>query len=206
MSPGLRFALTLGLLVLGLWFYDSTRPVRQPPGILAPDAPRVQPVGEAMTLVEHGTYRLQPLARFDATARVLSIERYSRDRAGALAPFDIVLGWGPLSDSVTLNAVDIAQTERRVLYQSYDPKLPDAQMASYLLNLHVIPADATLQAKLAELRRGILVRVEGLLVEATADKDWRWKGEPREIPPSTPGTLLWLQTLEVVQAQPPQPK
>ena len=112
-----------------------------------------------------------------------------------------MLGWGPLSDSLTLKLIDVAQTERRVLYQSYDPKLPDAQLPTFLANVHVIPADPAIGSKLAELRRGTLVQVEGLLVEA-AGADGRWKGEPRAIAPQMPGSLLWLQTLQAVEAKP----
>lgn len=196
MSRGLRFALSLALIVLALWLYETVSPVRQPPGILAPDAPRVEQPREAATPITHGDYRLQPLARLQAQARILSIERY-RDRAAQVAPYDLVLGWGPLSDSTTLKVVDIAQTERRVLFQSFDPKLPDAEVPSYLVNVHVIAADEAIQGKLGELRRGNIVRVEGLLVEATAHEQWRWKGEPRTQAPRMPGTLLWLQSLEV---------
>jgi hypothetical protein len=195
MSRGLRFALSLALIVLALWFYDTVRPVRQPPGILVPDAPRIEQTGESEAPIAHGAYRLQPLARFRAQARILSIERY-RDRAAQVAPYDLVLGWGRLSDSTTLNVVDIAQTERRVLFQSYDPKLPDAEVPSYLLNVHVIAADEAIQAKLSELRRGNIVRVEGVLVEAIGSEDWRWKGEPRAQAPQMPGTVLLLQSLE----------
>ena len=44
MTRGVRMALSIGLIVLGLWLYETLRPVPQPPGVLAPDAPRIEAV------------------------------------------------------------------------------------------------------------------------------------------------------------------
>ena len=192
-----RHILTIGLLLLGLWLYETMRPVPQPPGVLAPDAPRIEPVTGKAQIFERNAHVLTALARFDAHARVLSLDRYAGDRAAKVAPLDIALGWGPLSDSVTLKVVDVAQTKRGVLFKSYDPKLPDEQAASFLLNVHVIAADAELAKKLEDLRAGNVVRMQGWLVEAVAGDGWRWRGEERKETPAMPATLLWLTQLEV---------
>src|SRR5690554_2998956 len=128
MTRGVRSLLTLALLVLGVWFYEAMRPVPQPPGVLAPDAPSVKPVEGKPPVFERNEHVLTALARFSAQARVLSLDRYG-DRAAKVAPLDIAVGWGPLSDSATLKIVDVAQTERGVLHRSYDPKMSDEVMA-----------------------------------------------------------------------------
>ena len=197
MSPMLRNTLTFGLILLALWFYDTIRPVPQPPGVLAPEAPKIEPVSGKAQVFERNAHVLTALARFQAHARVLSLDRYASDRAAKVAPLDIALGWGPLSDSAVLKIVDVAQTERGVLFKSYDPKLPDEQAAGYLLNVHVIAADAELTKRLGELRNGNVVRLEGWLVEAVAGDGWRWRGTERKESPAMPATLLWLTKLEV---------
>lgn len=196
MTRGVRMALSLGLILLGLWLYDTLRPVPQPPGILAPDAPHVETVAGKPPTFERNGHVLTALARFSAQARVLSVERYG-DRAARVAPYDIAIGWGPMSDSTTLKLVDVAQTERKVVYQSFDPKLPDDLVGGYLVNLHVIPADPELHKRLGELRSGNLVQLEGWLVEAVAADSWRWRGKARDEAPAMPGTLLWLEKMEV---------
>jgi hypothetical protein len=196
MSNGVRNILTLVLLVLGLWFYETMRPVPQPPGILASDPPHVEPVEGKPQVFERNEHILTALARFSVKARVLSVDRYG-DRAAKVAPLDIALGWGPLSDSATLKIVDVAQTERKVLFRSYDPKLPDEQMGDFLLNLHVIAADADMRKRLGELRSGNVITLEGWLVEAVSGDGWRWRGDRRPRSPAMPGTLLWVQKLEV---------
>ena len=117
----------------------------------------------------------------------------------------MVLGWGPLSDSVTLKMIDLAQTDRRVLFKSYDPKLPDEEIESFTLNVHVIPADPGVEKQLGDIRAGHVVEVEGWLVEAVAEDGWRWRGEPRERAPAAPGNLLWLQRLTVREPAAPTP-
>ena len=196
LTPLLRHILTIGLLLLGIWFYNEMRPVPQPPGVLAPDAPRVEPVTGKPQIFERNAHVLTALARFETHARVLSVDRYG-DRAAKVAPLDIALGWGPLSDSVTLKIVDVAQTKRGVVFKSYDPKLSDEQAATFLLNLHVLAADAALEKKLEEVRRGNIVRMQGWLVEAVAGDGWRWRGEERREAPAMPGALLWITQLEV---------
>lgn len=195
MSNAWRSGLTLALLVLGVMFYDAMRPVRQPPGILAPEAPKIEPVSGTPQTFEWNDHVLTALARFSAHARVLSLDRYG-DRAAKVAPLDIALGWGPLSDSATLKIVDVAQTERGVLFRSYDPKMSDEEVGSFLVNLHVIAADPDIQKRLGELRSGNVVKLEGWLVEAVSGDGWRWRGTAREQPPAMPGTLLWLQKME----------
>ncbi|MGH8665961.1 MAG: hypothetical protein ACREUX_17005 [Burkholderiales bacterium] len=196
MTRTVRTVLSFGLIVLALWFYNTVRPVPQPPGILAPDAPQIEAVAGEPEVFERNEHVLTALARFSGHARVLSVDRYG-DRASKVAPLDVALGWGPMSDSATLKVVDVAQTERGVVFQSFDPKLPDEQVAAYVLNLHVVAADGELRKRLGELRAGNVVRIEGWLVEAVAGDGWRWRGTARDGAPTMPATLLWLEKLEV---------
>lgn len=205
MKPMTRSLLTVGLVILGVIFYEMTRPIGQPAGVLAPDPPRVVVAGDRAPTFERDGYVLSSLARFEAQARVVSVERYGRDPQAKLSPRDFVLGWGPLSDTTTFKGVDVAQTERTVVFESYDPKLPKETVASFLVNVHVVAADAKLDEKIREVRRGSIVRVSGWLVEAKGSDGWRWKGEPRSMPPQMPGSVLWVESLETVEVTPPAP-
>lgn len=206
MKPITRQAILIGMIVAAIWFYDSVRPVAQPPGILAPDPPLVRALtAEPRTLVRN-EHVFTPLAAFEARARVLSVERYGRDRESGAALLDVALGWGRMSDSVTLKNVDVAQAERRVLSKSYDPALPDAEVEASILNLHLVTIDPEVEKTIRQLRAGNIVRLAGLLVEAAGGDGWRWKGEPRARPASFPGTLLWVERIEIEPpAQPPSP-
>ena len=202
MKPVTRQVILIGLLVLGVWFYEAMRPVPQPPGILVSDPPRISELTQAPRTFVHNEHVFTTLAGFDARGRILSIERYGRDRESKAALLDVALGWGRMSDSVTLKNVDIAQTERRVLSKSYDPALPDAEIEASILNLHLATADPAVEKTLRQLRAGNVVRLEGYLVEAGASDGWRWKGQTQNRVLALPATLLWVERVEVEQTQP----
>ena len=203
MKPGTRQIILIGLLVLGVWFYETMRPVPQPPGVLAPDPPRISEITQQARTFVRNDYVFTALAELDARARILSVERYGRDRESQAALLDVTLGWGRMSDSKTLKNVDVAQTERRVLSKSYDPALPDAEVEASILNLHLVTADPEVEKSLRQLRAGNIVRLEGYLVEAVAGDGWRWKGQAQQKRvPALPGTLLWVERIEVEQSQP----
>jgi hypothetical protein len=194
-----RQLLSLLLVILGVIFFEKMRPVGQPPGILAPDPPSVQMVVDKPPLFERDNYVIEGLAQFKAKARVLSLERYGGDPHARIAPLDVALGWDKLSDSTTFKVVDVAQTERQIVFESYDPALPNELVATMVVNLHVIGADGEVDSQLRNLRRGNIVQIEGWLVEVRAQEGWRWKGEARSASPPMPGNVLWVRNVEVVQ-------
>jgi hypothetical protein len=191
-----RNLLSMLVVVLGILFYMMVRPVGQPPGVLAPDMPEVAAAPETAPVFERDDHVMTGLAQFKAKARVVSIQRYGKDREAKIAPIDIVLGWGPLSDTSTFKGVDVAQSERGVIFESYDPKLPKEVVAEKLVNLHVIGADADIDKRIHDLRRGNIVEIEGWLVDVSAADGWRWKGEPRAVSPPMPGSVLRVQVIE----------
>ncbi len=199
MKPVTRQVILIGLLVLGLWFYEAMRPIPQPPGILAPDPPQITSLATKPPTFVRNEYVFTALARLEAKARILSVERYGRDRESQAALLDVALGWGRLSDSVVLKNMDVAQTGRGVLSRSYDPALPDAEVEANILNLHLVASDPEVEKRVKQLRAGNIVRFRGYLVEAVAADGWRWKGLPRAHSPALPGTLLWVEQLELEQ-------
>ena len=199
MKPVTRKVILIGLLILGVWFYETMRPVPQPPGILAPDPPHIGAVTQKGRTFVRNDYVFTELAEFEARARVLSTERYGRDRESQAVLVDVVLGWGRMSDSVTLKHVDVAQTQRRVLSKSYDPAFPDAELEASIANLHLVTSDPAPEKTIKQLRAGNVVRLTGYLVEVAGGDGWRWKGQPRA---DWPSTLLWVERIEIEQAQP----
>lgn len=195
MKPSTRNLLSVLIVVLGVIFYEMMRPVGQPPGVLAPDPPAVMVAPEKAPVFERDGHVMTGLAKFKAKARVVSIERYGKDRQAKIAPLDIVLGWGALSDTTSFKGVDVGQTDRSVVFETYDPKLPREVVGASLVNLHVIGADAEVDQRLRDLRRGNIVEIEGWLVEVKGGDGWIWKGEVRAASPELPGSVLRVQSL-----------
>jgi hypothetical protein len=122
-----RLLVLLALLGgLGYLFGLGSRPIPRPPGVLAP-LPPVQeeiPQGERVPL-ERPPYRLEPVARFHLEARVLGKRVYRADRAADLAPVDLALGWGRMSDTRVLERIRLWQDHRFYFYAwSGEPPSP----------------------------------------------------------------------------------
>ena len=101
------FFLFCGLMIGLYWFWESSE-ISRAAGILAPEEPHQREVYSAAAREKDG-YRITPLATFDIRARVIARERYRFGRASGLAPIDLVLGWGPLSDTDVLKKISFSQ-------------------------------------------------------------------------------------------------
>jgi len=151
------------------------RPIAHRAGVVVEESPRQ---GEARdpTPVRFGDTTLQPLADFDVEARVLSREDYTFDAGAALAPTDLALGWGRMSDSAVIDALEIRQSARFFSYRwRSEPPIPPDEIVRSATNLHAIPADATIARELARVRVGEVVELRGRLVEASRANGWRWR-------------------------------
>ncbi|MGD9598738.1 MAG: hypothetical protein AB7G76_00350 [Steroidobacteraceae bacterium] len=153
------------LVLLALYQWEANRPLERRPGVLAPDDP-VQTAldGSAVADAGHG-YRLTPRARFSATVRVLARERYYIDPLAPIAPVDLAVGWGPMSDSAILAAFDISQSNRFYYWHADDLPLPRGAVESHSANWHIVPASAAVARALKRLRPGEVVRIDGSLVD-----------------------------------------
>jgi hypothetical protein len=105
-----RNLLFVAVIAYGAWHGFQGRPVSTGPGVLAPDVPRQEPVPQAE--LPFKGYRLIPLARYRLEARVLSTEHYHLGREAELAPVDLALGWGRMSDQEVLERINISQGNR----------------------------------------------------------------------------------------------
>jgi hypothetical protein len=164
-------ALTFGLI--GLAHVLSHRAIHREPGILA----AAQPLQSAADLAPFRLreYLIKPQARYDIEARVLSTESYRFDGGAALAPIDFAVGWGPMSDSDVLAHFRITQGAR--FFTIYpDERAIDLGIAlRSAANMHLIPADGALAARLSRVRVGSVVHLQGYLVNAGRDDGFYWK-------------------------------
>ena len=148
-----------------MWQFVSDRPVSRPPGVLVEAEPEQRDIEDPKPLEFKGV-QLVPHARFNAEVRVLSRSRYRLGKLADIAPLDIAVGWGQMSDSAVLKRIDISQSNR-FYYWHYDdePPIPPEAIATHSANWHLIPADDSTWRVLRGLHVGDLVRLEGELVD-----------------------------------------
>lgn len=167
--------LVVALLGYGVWHYWDTRPIAHMPGVIVSGEPQQVDIENASSFDFRG-YQFTPRARFKVQARVLGTEHYSMGREAELAPVDLALGWGPMSDDRVLDRLKISQGNRFYYYSwENEPPIPQQEIVTHSANMHMIPADAGVAKQLAGVRRGSIVELEGQLVWIKANDGWQWR-------------------------------
>lgn len=173
------FRLTALTALIGgaVWFRAAHRPLHHPPGILVPGEPEQTALPGTPPSFAKAGWTLKPLAGYTIKARVLGIRRYTGDPTATLAPFDLALGWGRMSDESVLDRLDISQGGRFYHWRYWGKApIPESEIVTHSANVHIIPADDAVAAKISSLRVGALVRLWGSLVEAShpeTARPWR---------------------------------
>lgn len=190
-------ALLLG--TLGGWhWWTSERPVHRPPGIIAPDEPTQVNLSPPPTFVAKG-YTFTARARYDVTARLLRKEIYRVDGGAALAPIDLGVGWGPLSDSAIIDQLEFSQMGRFFYWQPKNGNfpLPRETLVSHVAQMHMIPATREIERRLKSLRPGQRVTAQGYLVDVRGENGFTWNTSlSRTDRGNGACEIVWVEELE----------
>lgn len=166
----------LAALAVGLWggiSWWQDRPVSAEPGVLTAEEPIQISLPDGLDPLPFAEATLLPRAQFRITARILSVEHYRVDKLAPIAPIDLALGWGPMSDSEVLATLDISQGNRFFYWHTEALPIPRRQLETHATNVHAIPRDAAIRGELERLRVGEVVELAGLLVDVRTE-DMRW--------------------------------
>lgn len=147
--------------------------IERAPGELAPNVP-AQVLVERAEQLSVGEFVLQPRARYDIEARVLSVERYHVDGGSALSPIDFAVGWGPMSDSANLKHFRVTQGARFYTIYPDDNAIDLTTALRSSANMHLIPANDSVRSMLIGTRPGNVVRLSGYLVSASRSDGFTW--------------------------------
>lgn len=191
-----RFWFLLLICALGAWFTGRNRPIERSPGVLAPDAPRQEPLNGATPTFRKDRYEIKALAEFTLEARVLGREDYRFDTGADLAPVDLALGWGPMSDSAVLAQIAIHQRNRFYYWSTATFPIPRRDIETHSANAHLIPASLAVADRLKSVRSGQIVHLSGYLVDVRRDDGWRWRSSlSREDTGAGACELIWVETV-----------
>lgn len=199
--PMKRFMLiACALAALGGWhWWTSERVVERPPGIIAPDEP-VQVNLDPPPRFDAKGYTFIERATFDITARVLRKEIYHLDGGAGLAPVDLGVGWGPLSDSAIIDQLEFSQMGRFFYWQPRraDFPLPFETLITHITQMHMIPATARIESRLKSLRPGQIVTASGFLVDVRGAGGFVWNTSlTRHFVGDGACEVFWVDKLEV---------
>ncbi|HEX9974390.1 MAG TPA: hypothetical protein VGD14_20140, partial [bacterium] len=164
--------------------------------IIAPQ----NPIQQKITNVEPYNYKefkITPLAKFSAEARILSRKRYYFGRAAKLVPVDLALGWGAMSNESILKSIKFSQSNRFYFWFVKKFPIPKQEIITHSSNMHLIPANSDIRSKIKQARKGSLVKFSGYLVKATCDNDWHWNSSLRRDDVGNGACeLVWVEEFE----------
>jgi hypothetical protein len=179
------------------WDRWEARPIVHPPGILVSADPVQTDLGPSPPRLSKAGYQILPLQSFSLVARVLSKERYRFDEAADIAPVDLALGWGRMSDQAILDAFDISQSRRFYFWHVDRFPIPRREIETHSANMHMIPANDEVKRNLLSIRAGQIVSLSGYLVEVHGPNGWRWRSSlTREDTDAGACEVVWVETVQ----------
>ena len=177
------------LVALSLWggwnWFRHERVVSHPPGIAVEVGPSIE-VGETRApWRDDKGFRYASLGRFEGRAMVLARRNYDLGEFAALAPTDLALGWGTLSDPRVIDQLSFPQ------YKSFSSRfvVPELKrgsdlaqrpwpeldrMFTALTHVHTIPGDRAIRKTLAGIRPGQVIRFKATLVDAVGPSGFHY--------------------------------
>lgn len=117
-----------------------------------------------------------PKARYRVAARVLSSERYYLGWGADVAPLDLALGWGEMSDPGVDEVLDWGQGFRWYTWSwKKASSFTNGDVAPQSANVHVVPASQNLKRALLALDAGDIVQLQGFLVDIRGPEGQHWR-------------------------------
>ncbi len=196
--------LIAGLLLVasmyGAWTAWRDRAFHAPDGVLAVEVPLQRDLDEPRSFADRGV-TFVARARYDLTVRLLRKERYRIDGAASIAPWDLAVGWGPMSDSRVLDQLEITQSGRFFYWRLRDPahfSLSPHDLVASAGQIHAIPATSEVESQIATVRRGQLLTLHGYLVDVRGPRGFRWNTSlTREDTGDGACEIMWIEAIEM---------
>jgi hypothetical protein len=179
--------------------FVSARPIARGPGVVAAREPVQQLLERDAPVFAKDGFRVAALATFELEARVLRSKSYCCGGPDRLAPVDVALGWGKMSDEAVLARIDVSQSGRfyHWRYEGAAP-IPHREIELSSANMHLIPATKTIERKLKNLRPGNVVVLKGYLVDVQGEGGFRWRSSlTREDTGSGACELIWVEEVGI---------
>lgn len=145
-------------------------------GELAPNDPFETSVGLPLPW-SYKDFTIIPQAKYHIQAVILSKHHYwGLETEDTLSSYDLALGWGPMSDAVVINQLNITQGSRWYEYSwRKSPPIDLFEIISHSSNHHIVAGDQDVLEAVESFKRYNVVDLEGYLVEIQSNKEnWVW--------------------------------
>ena len=192
-----QILLFIAIAVL-FWHLFAPQPKASWSGPLAPLEP-VQTADNLPPVWIRDKNTITPRARYQIRAVVLSKHHYwAGSTEDEIAPYDLVLGWGPMSDAAVINALKISQSGRWYNYSwKVSPPITPGEVGSHSANTHIVAADRRVLRQIAAIKRFNVVSLRGYLVDISRSDGWGWRTSmTRDDARGGACELFWVESVE----------
>jgi hypothetical protein len=115
--------------------------------------------------IKNGEFYLNPIAEYSVNAVVVSKESYSYGWQAELAPVDLALVWGKLSNPELMENITFSQSDRWYFFEySNDSPLSGSYISTHSSNSHIIPANENISRAVKSIKKNEKVMLKGFLV------------------------------------------
>ncbi|NOX17044.1 MAG: hypothetical protein GXO87_02030 [Chlorobi bacterium] len=179
-------------------FYPDNE-IKQPPGILVKNPPISKPLVKGKKWTKDD-FNFTALRSLKMEARVLGKESYWADSGSELSPYDLAVGWGPLSNQTVVDGIEFWQARRWLHWKFKKATSFNREVELHTANMHIIPASDEVEDILDDVQTGNVVSLSGYLVSIKRDDGWRWKSSTRW--DDTGGgacEVVWLENIHILR-------
>lgn len=144
-----------------------------PSGIRVHQSPYQKALAE-YTWHKRNKYEIGYSDEFKITGLVLSKRHYLADERADIAPYDMVVGWGPMSDPSIIKDINVRQNNRFYYWNVSEFPLPRNELELNSTNLHLVPNTEEIANALANVKKGDVVELVGYLVDIKDEDGFIW--------------------------------
>lgn len=192
------FVISIIIIPALAYFFWPEKVITYPAGITVAENPMQTNLASTKTW-HKDEFQFKALAEYKIKARVLSRNDFSVGTESKISPVDFALGWGPMSDQLIIDKIEISQSNRWYKWKTDEYPIPSNQIAINSANVHIIPKDEIIEDKLADVYKGSLIEMKGYLVEITKSDGWHWKSSlKRDDTAGGACELFWVEDLIIL--------
>jgi len=183
----------IGLSVMA-W---SEIPIKRGPGITAETGPEIQRlVNEEEITFDGNTFT--PFKKIQATVRVIEKDRYFFDGMSKFSPYDVLVGWGQVSDQKNLDYIRFDLKNRDYSFKKTRLPLKADIIKSHTELWHLVSSTEEIESSLFSLRDGHVITLEGFIVDVITKGGLTWNSvsSPSQITKNgNKHEIIWVTSL-----------
>ena len=175
----------------------SEIPINRGPGITAEKAPEFSKLIDNKDITFDGN-TFSPYKKITASVRVLEKSRYFFDNMSEFSTYDILAGWGQVSDQKNVDYINFKLKDRSFTYKKIRLPLNPDIISNQTLLWHVVPSTEDIKSSLFSLREGHIIHVSGYIVDVTTKEGLHWNSasSPSQVSKSANRhDILWITSL-----------